>query len=323
MDPIFSITTATNNIEIKEQRSATVLFTVTNRSTRALIGRSTLVMDPPNESQSAWLRLKPPQESERSFPVNGVQDFLVEVKVPVEALAGEYIFHLDMLDTQDPDETYTVGPTVKLEVAAPPPPPKKKPFPWWIVAVAVGVLVVIIGAVIFWPRPPRVILHTATSSNIHDQWTAIDGARNRRAIIFVTPNWNPHGEGGVYNNHSIGVFYTGSGWAIFNQDNANMTQGAAFNVQILNGGRNAFVHTATSSNIDFDWTEIDDARTNNNPEAMLLVTPNLNPRGGSGIIVNNHPIGVWYTGSGWAIFNQDIAIMTQGPAFNVLILDSE
>ena len=151
MASTFSITTSTNKIEIGEQRSATTLFTVTNTSGQTLTGRAVLVMDPPNESQSAWLRLKPPQEGERSFPVNGVQDFIVDVKVPVEALAGEYIFHLDMLDTNNPDETYTFGPTVKLEVTARPPPPKK-PFPWWIIAVAVGMLAGIIGVIIFWPR---------------------------------------------------------------------------------------------------------------------------------------------------------------------------
>jgi hypothetical protein len=142
MASIFSITTATNNIPIGTRRSATVLFTVANRSTRPLIGRCALVMDPPNDSQSGWLRLKPPQESERSFPANGVQDYIVEVNVPVNALAGEYIFHLDMLDTDNPDETYTPGPTVLLEVAqTEPPKEEKKPFPWWIILVGLGIIV--------------------------------------------------------------------------------------------------------------------------------------------------------------------------------------
>ena len=28
------------------------------------------------------------------------------------------------------------------------------------------------------------------------------------AIVFTTPNWNPGGVGGTYNNHNIGVWYT-------------------------------------------------------------------------------------------------------------------
>jgi hypothetical protein len=152
MASAFSITTATNNIPIGAQRSATVLFTVTNTSGQPLNGRAVLVMDPPNESQATWLQFNPPQKRERSFDVNGVQDYSVEVNVPVEAPAGDYLFHLDMVGTDNPDETYTAGPGVKLRVAEPEK-KEKKPFPWWIIAVILGILAVIIGLVIFWPRP--------------------------------------------------------------------------------------------------------------------------------------------------------------------------
>ena len=129
MASAFSISTATNNIPIRKQRSATVIFTVTSTSSRPCTGRAILVMDPPNDLQSAWLQLNPPEESERTFEAHGVQDYIVEVNVPVEAIAGEYLFHLDMLDIDNPDETYSEGPRVMLLVAAPPPPPKE-PFPW-------------------------------------------------------------------------------------------------------------------------------------------------------------------------------------------------
>jgi hypothetical protein len=167
MAPAFSITTTTNNIPIGMQRKATVLFTVTNTSTQPLTGRAVLVMDPPNDSHSDWLALKPPEESERQFPVDGIETYTVEVNVPVEAVPGEYIFHLDTLDTEDPDETYTVGPTVKLEVAAPPPPLKKKPFPLWIVLAALGALAVIgvILFLIFRPRPPMIVYDLVASAN--------------------------------------------------------------------------------------------------------------------------------------------------------------
>jgi Tol biopolymer transport system component len=150
MASIFSITTATNSIPIGKQRNATVLITVTNISGQALTGRAVLVMDPPNEAQVAWLQLSPPQKSERHFDVNGVQDYSIEVNVPVEIAARDSIFHLDMVDIDNPDETYTVGPGVKLLVGEPEK-KEKKPFPWWIIGVAVGVLAVIIGLVIFWP----------------------------------------------------------------------------------------------------------------------------------------------------------------------------
>jgi putative membrane protein len=148
MASTFSITTSTNNIPIGTQRRTTVLFTVTNMSSRPLIGQSFLVMDPPNELHSDWLQLKPPEEIERNFPINGVEKYTVVVNVPADALAGEYIFHLDMEDPENPDETYTVGPTVLLEVnagAPEPEPPNHKPFPWWIILVGLGIVGLCLG----------------------------------------------------------------------------------------------------------------------------------------------------------------------------------
>ena len=55
---------------------------------------------------------------------------------------------------------------------------------------------------------------------------------NPDAVILVTPNWNPGGQGGLYHDHPIGVYYCLDRWAIFNQDMAPMPLGAAFNVWI-------------------------------------------------------------------------------------------
>jgi hypothetical protein len=84
-----------------------------------------------------------------------------------------------------------------------------------------------------------VFIHRATATNIITNFTVItnpnsDGDPN--AILFVTPNWNPGGVGGVYNNHPIGVFFCqrcSNKWAIFNQDFAAIPLNAAFNVMIV------------------------------------------------------------------------------------------
>ena len=77
--------------------------------------------------------------------------------------------------------------------------------------------------------------HTATAGTITSNYTvlnhpAINGKPS--ALLQVTPNWNPGGAAGVYNNHNIGVFYISSSsrWAIFNQDKVAMPPNAAFNV---------------------------------------------------------------------------------------------
>ncbi|HKQ39275.1 MAG TPA: hypothetical protein VJ063_14450 [Verrucomicrobiae bacterium] len=82
-----------------------------------------------------------------------------------------------------------------------------------------------------------------------------------------------------------------------------------------------FIHRATAANIDANTTNIDHPLCNNDPNAILIVTPNWNP-GGLGSTYLNHPIGVYYNAITlkWAIFNQDIAAMPPNAAFNVLVV---
>lgn len=83
-------------------------------------------------------------------------------------------------------------------------------------------------------------VHRATPENVSFNSTYIDDPRtnyNPDAVLSVTQNWNPGGEGGTYNDHPVGVWYdekTGK-WAIFNQDRAAMPEGTAFNVTISSG----------------------------------------------------------------------------------------
>jgi len=171
-------------------------------------------------------------------------------------------------------------------------------------------------------------VHIATAVNTAGNSTYIDHplTNNRpNAIIFVTQNYNPGGVGGTCNSHPIGVWYNTANnrWAIFNQDLAAMPVGAAFNVLIPSTDPAVFVHTATTGNIVGDTTFIDNALTNNQPNALLFVTPNYNP-GGVGGIAHNHRIGVNYNTltSRWGIYNQDWTVMDAGPAFNVWVAPS-
>ena len=92
------------------------------------------------------------------------------------------------------------------------------------------------------PGSASVFVHRAAASNISSNWTVIDHSLtngNPAAVLLVTPNWNPEGSGGVYNDHAVGVWYTNGRWAIFNQDRAAMPAGAAFNVAILGASAQA------------------------------------------------------------------------------------
>jgi serine/threonine protein kinase len=173
-------------------------------------------------------------------------------------------------------------------------------------------------------RDAGVFVHKATPATIGKNYTVIDNPLtngNPNAILIVTQNWNPGGGNGRYNNHPVGVWYTPSGnWSIFNEDLAPMPPQASFNVQVLNPSSLAFVHQATSSNVDDNYTFFNASATDGDPDAIVLVTQNWSPQGKGGIY-NNHEVSVWYTRSGnWAIFNVDRAPMTLQASFNIEIV---
>jgi hypothetical protein len=133
-------------------------------------------------------------------------------------------------------------------------------------------------------------------------------------IFIVTPTWTS----GVYNNHPTGVWFDGSQWWVYNEDFAAMPAGVAFNVHFCDPKDGAYIHYANPSNTTGDYTVLDNPNLNGQPGAKVLVTHNWNPPGATATY-NNHPIGVWYTGSHWAVFNQDGAQMPTTIAFNVLV----
>ena len=117
----------------------------------------------------------------------------------------------------------------------------------------------------------------------------------------------------MYVRPSLGVFYTGTRWAIFVQDVSPMPLNALFHIHLPAGG---FTHLATTANIHGNWTVLDHEGLNNNPDAVVLVTPNYTQSGNGGLYHPFH-IGVFFIGGRWAIFNQDFSPMQEGAAFNV------
>lgn len=171
------------------------------------------------------------------------------------------------------------------------------------------------------PPPPAPVVsapflfyrHQATRDTLRDNQTILDHPTfNGRSgvLLFVTA---AYGSEGPYHTKPVGVWYDGSRWTIFNQDQSPMTLDAKFNVVAFEPGSNVFIHTAAADTISGNYTEINHPLLNGNPDARLLVTPNW-----AGTY-NPHTIGVFYTGARWAIFNQDLAAMPAGATFNVLI----
>jgi hypothetical protein len=157
-------------------------------------------------------------------------------------------------------EEVTLEPTSSSAQTPSPPPPKgaengeneRQKMPLWIPVVGLGGIALVGIVLFFWALVPylqgetapggpafdAVFVHRATPENISANSTYLDDPltnNNPDAILYVTQNWNPGGNGETYNDHSIGVWYNSDRqrWAIFNQDREAMPDGAAFNVAVL------------------------------------------------------------------------------------------
>ncbi|MDQ3896445.1 MAG: hypothetical protein M3326_04180 [Actinomycetota bacterium] len=144
--PSFVVTTATNEVAVdRKTRTGTIPVTVSNISGRPVRIRLNLVPTPPAEA--AWLGVT--GEAEREF-ANGASDqFTVQVTVPPTAPAGTYTFKPVAAAEDRPMEEFTDGPTLSVKVEAP---DEKKPFPWWLVAVGVGVLLLAVLIIVLLSR---------------------------------------------------------------------------------------------------------------------------------------------------------------------------
>lgn len=146
MASLFTITAPTNTILLQPGRQGEASFTVTNVSGRPVRGRALFV--PENPASAPWLQVS--GAIERDFPIAGTEQYAVRIAAPQGAPAGSYVFRLDMVGVENPDELYSQGPSVTFQV--PEVGPVRKPFPWWIIAIAAGVIVLGLVAFLLWPR---------------------------------------------------------------------------------------------------------------------------------------------------------------------------
>jgi hypothetical protein len=165
-----------------------------------------------------------------------------------------------------------------------------------------------------------VFIHRATDDNSRGDYTYItnpDIDGDSDAIVLVSPRTS---RGSSY-AHNIGVWYTpvAHKWAIFNQDLSAVPAGSTFEV-VVPATSAGFVHQTDPANTAGNYTYLDSRLTNAQPDAVLQVTQNWNPGGGSGVY-NNHPTGVIYDSrlNQWAIYNRDGARLPRGAAFNVAV----
>ncbi len=146
------------------------------------------------------------------------------------------------------------------------------------------------------------------------------------AVLQVTQVLNPGGTGGgVYNPRLVGVRYYKAQhkWAIVNENGARMPRGAAFNVLVGSsgsGGGSARVIATTAASRVGDGTVFSNSVSNSNPDALILDTPDWNPRGKGGT-ASTSQTAVDYdtTAAKWGVFDQNGTAAPLHSAYNVLI----
>ncbi len=159
--------------------------------------------------------------------------------------------------------------------------------------------------------------HVTAAANISGNTSRIDDSGlngKAEAFAFLTPNWQL---GSVYNTSATGIYYTSGAWRVFNQDLKAFPSGMGYNVLIVQPHDNVFKHVASTGNTSAHVTRLDHPKLNGNPNAKLLVQQRWNGT------YNDSPVGVWYDGSRWTIFNQKTAVpIRAGSEFNVLVNDN-
>jgi hypothetical protein len=149
MASVFAITTATDKLKT-ETGSVTTVFTVTNSTSRPL--RGFVKIKPLSNTQAQWLKVE--GETERDFPAGGTHQFTVTFNKPKPGTppsapqpAESFPFRLDAISAINPDEDFTEGPVVAVEIPEQTVEPKKS-FPWWILIIVAVLLIV--GGVVAW-----------------------------------------------------------------------------------------------------------------------------------------------------------------------------
>ncbi|HEX8738166.1 MAG TPA: PASTA domain-containing protein [Pyrinomonadaceae bacterium] len=152
MPSLFAITAAPDKLKT-ETGSATTSITVTNSTSRPL--RGVVKVKPLGNTQSQWLKID--GETERDFPAGGTHQFTVTFNKPKPAPtpnptpqpAESFPFRVDAISATNPDEDFTEGPVITVEIPEVKP-AEKKGVPWWVwLIVGIVVLLLIVGVILF------------------------------------------------------------------------------------------------------------------------------------------------------------------------------
>lgn len=147
--PSFEIPDGPTTIALKKEgafHKGSAVFGVTNKTGEGLTARFSVQVQ--GDGKAEWYQIQ--GESERAVAAGENQTVTVVAKVPAATPPGQHRIKLRAINVNDPDNdsTDSAAATVTVPAVAAATPSPKKPFPWWILAVVGGVLVLVIGVII-------------------------------------------------------------------------------------------------------------------------------------------------------------------------------
>lgn len=158
-------------------------------------------------------------------------------------------------------------------------------------------------------------IHESTAANTGGSITELDdpGLNNREdAIVLVVRN---PGDGAFHDVVSpLAVNFFSGVWSIARLDGNVMPDDGGFHVYFQEPSINAFVHRASAANVVFNSTMLSHPLLDGHRCARFHVTQATDFG-----VMNNHHIGVYFSGQHWMIFNQDGVAMPPGAQFHVVV----
>lgn len=161
--PSFEIPDGPTSVALKTEagfHKANAVFGVTNKTGEGLTARFSVQIQ--GGGKAEWYSIQ--GEPERPVAAGETQTVTVVAKIPAATPPGQHRIKLRATNVNDPDNDSTESAVATVTIpAVAKPPTKKKPFPWWIIAVAAGVLVLVVGAIVAvvlltgGPKVPKVI----------------------------------------------------------------------------------------------------------------------------------------------------------------------
>src|SRR5688572_23261000 len=102
----FTITAPDKKVKLNAKGPTVIPITVTNTSRKPV--RGTPKLKAMGGAAESWFALR--NGATVAFPADGVEQFLVEIKVPAGTRPGEYSFRLNVSNDAMPEEDFTEGP---------------------------------------------------------------------------------------------------------------------------------------------------------------------------------------------------------------------